>query len=102
MSQFLPAGADLTTAAAATLPDAPDRFSTMIVVASRSCRHGWMSRAMTSVDPPGGYDQLDGARGPPGLGLRVARGQHRGHGANQCQISGHPKHAAPPRSILTA
>jgi hypothetical protein len=54
MSQLLPSAGALATAAVPTLPDAPARFSTMTVVASRSCRHGWTSRAITSVDPPGG------------------------------------------------
>jgi hypothetical protein len=54
ISQLLPSAGALATAAVPTLPDAPARFSTMTVVASRSCRQGCTRRAITSVDPPGG------------------------------------------------
>jgi hypothetical protein len=53
-SQLLPSGGALATAAVPTLPDAPARLSMMMVVPSRRCRSGWISRAITSVEPAGG------------------------------------------------
>ena len=55
MSQVPPSGGDFATAAVPTLPDAPARFSMITFVPSRCWRQGCTSRAITSVEPPGGY-----------------------------------------------
>src|SRR5919198_6315207 len=54
ISHVLPSGGDLATAAVPTLPEAPARFSMMMVAPSRCCSVGWISRIMASVDPAGG------------------------------------------------
>jgi hypothetical protein len=54
ITQELPSGGDLATAAVPTLPEAPGRFSIMMVAPSRCCRSGCTSRAITSVEPAGG------------------------------------------------
>ncbi|WP_247904116.1 hypothetical protein [Bradyrhizobium sp. 131] len=49
-----PSGGLLATCAAPSAPAAPDLFSTMTMRLSLVCRWLWSSRAIASVDPPGG------------------------------------------------
>src|SRR5258705_4160952 len=77
MSQVPPSGGDFATAAVPTLPDAPARFSMIRFVPSRCWRQGWTSRAITSVEPPGGYGTTSlrvPAGQPCGLALGLAWG----------------------------